>query len=217
MSGYDYAHNPVADANRSEKARALARWCWEHGITADELRDGDDRHVNKAARLAQINAPSPETVAAAAATLEAKEAWAAAHPTAPGADPGMLGRPDWWPPAGARPALTVVPDLPADDAAEWVKPRGWDALAALGPINRPDAPCTECGAAPVVLTPKASHCAAHPPQPGRPGHWGAHLNWTPDASTGKCATYGRQSCYCGRCQHHPRPESARGASLAVAR
>lgn len=213
MTAADFAHTPVANENRQVKARAIAAWCWDRGVGAGELAGYDPKVLGKIGRAAGVAAPSPETASVAVDLLDTKEEWAERHPDAPAAARAGLDRPDWLP--APRPVLVSVPTLPP--VAEYVKPRGWDALAALGPLPREhDAPCHVCGAAPVVITLAHAHCAEHPPQPptgDRPGQWGWGLNWTPTHATGKCPA---GVCWCGRCGQCPKPARRRDHVGAVA-
>lgn len=185
----DYAHNPVADANRREKARTLAAWCWDHHVTAVELDHLDRFTLNRVAREAGVNPPSTgETWQVVAAMLTAKTAWAAEHPDHPKAKRAGE-RPEW-----VRPA---PPEYPEGTHV----PKGWDTVVALGPLTRTDAVCSTCGAPPVVLTCQNGHCALHPPQPGQ---WGAHLDWT--VKDGPCLP---TRCYCGRCPSYKVPANAK--------
>ena len=52
----DYAHTPVAERQRREKAKALARWCYEHGVDGRILRCPAELR-RKAARAAGVAAP----------------------------------------------------------------------------------------------------------------------------------------------------------------
>jgi hypothetical protein len=89
------------------------------------------------------------------------------------------------PPAGHRP-VHVGP------------PRGWDDLAALGPLDPPH-PCRWCGREAIVGTLNGWRCAAHWPRRGDPrGDWGWSLNWAPDPGRVCLAA----ACYCGRCPHY---------------
>lgn len=196
----DYAHTSTAERNRAVKARTIAAWCWDRGVTDTELAGLDARLIAKIGRAAGTNAPSGETALLAVKLLGDKAEWALDHPGHPAAASGGLDRPDWLP--APAPSLTVVPDpAPAPDV--YVSPRGWDALVALGPLARTDAPCHVCRSAPVVLTPTASHCADHPPQPGQ---WGHALNWEPRPVARACLA---GACWCGRCAHYPKPPRRR--------
>lgn len=200
----DYAHTLTADRNRDAKARALASWCWDRGITPTDLGDADPATLARAARDADVNPPSAETLNLVVDLLEQMAAWADAHPDNDRAQGGTIDRPSWW---VGRPALAIVRDAPARTAGCDV-PRGLDQLAALGPIPRDDAPCIECGLPAVVIVLDTARCGHHPPQEGE---WGHALDWTPNARTGACPG----ACYCGRCGQYPRP--ARRRHLEVAR
>lgn len=88
---------------------------------------------------------------------------------------------------------------PTAPAAEVIYPRGWDALAALGPIGRRDARCSRCSmpaiAAVHYVGTEEWRCQNHPPQPGE---WGDRLDWTPRGTECTCAP---NRCYCGRGEH----------------
>ena len=52
----DYAHTPTAERQRREKAKALARWCYEHGVDGRILRCPAELR-RKAARAAGVTPP----------------------------------------------------------------------------------------------------------------------------------------------------------------
>lgn len=77
----DYAHSDSAARSRAEKARRLAAYIWDLGITGAELLELTPAVRRKLARAAEQNPPSTdETWATVARLLEDKDAWAARHP-----------------------------------------------------------------------------------------------------------------------------------------
>lgn len=93
--------------------------------------------------------------------------------------------------SGARPVLPGEPAPPG-------RPRGWDALVALGPLD-PPRPCRWCGEPAVVGTLNGWRCAEHPPVRGDVrGDWGWGLDWTPKPGRSCPAT----GCWCGRCDRY---------------
>jgi hypothetical protein len=82
----DYAHSDAAARSRAEKARRLAGFIWERGITGAELLAMSTALRRKLARAAQTNPPSTEeTWQSVAALLDEKDAWAERHPDHPAA------------------------------------------------------------------------------------------------------------------------------------
>ncbi|MFI9504792.1 hypothetical protein [Nocardia sp. NPDC052566] len=82
----DYAHGDFATRSRAEKARRLAAFIWDRGITGAELTAMPAAQRRKLARAADTNPPSTdETWVAVARLLEEKDAWAARHPDHPAA------------------------------------------------------------------------------------------------------------------------------------
>jgi len=77
----DYAHTDVAAKGRAEKARRLAAYIWQRGITGAELLALPDSTRRKLARAADTNPPSTgETWSLAAQLLDEKDIWAARNP-----------------------------------------------------------------------------------------------------------------------------------------
>ncbi|MEV6432763.1 hypothetical protein [Nocardia sp. NPDC051463] len=77
----DYAHSDSASKSRAEKARRLAGYIWDRGITGAELLAMPTTLRRKLARAAATNPPSTdETWAAVARLLDDKDAWAEHHP-----------------------------------------------------------------------------------------------------------------------------------------
>ncbi|NEW29740.1 hypothetical protein [Nocardia cyriacigeorgica] len=82
----DYAHSDAAARSRAEKARRLAGFIWERGITGTELLAMPAALRRKLARAAQTNPPSTgETWESVARLLDEKDAWAARNPHHPAA------------------------------------------------------------------------------------------------------------------------------------
>lgn len=82
----DWVHTPAADAARAVKARRIAAWCWDHGVTTVDVRWAPARVLAAAARAADVNPPSTqETWARVIDLLAQKTAWAASHPGHPAA------------------------------------------------------------------------------------------------------------------------------------
>jgi hypothetical protein len=78
----DFGHTQVADRNRVVKARTLADWCWQRGITPADVTGWDQRTRNRAARAAGVNPPNrlSPTWELVASLLGSMGVWAAAHP-----------------------------------------------------------------------------------------------------------------------------------------
>ncbi|MEV0293886.1 hypothetical protein [Nocardia sp. NPDC050710] len=103
----DYAHTDASVSRRAEKARRVAAYLWDRGVTAAELGDLPAAVRRKLARAAGINPPSTdETWSVVARLLDDKDAWAARHPDHPAARRGHT-----------------------DEKILWVKPpvKGWHA------------------------------------------------------------------------------------------
>ncbi|NKY87151.1 hypothetical protein [Nocardia veterana] len=82
----DYAHTDHASKGRAEKARRLAAYLWQRGITGAELAEIPAATRRKLARAADTNPPSTgETWDQVARLLDEKDAWAARHPNHPAA------------------------------------------------------------------------------------------------------------------------------------
>jgi len=97
------------------------------------------------------------------------------------------------PPTGPAAGLDPAPQPPTP--VEIPGPRGWGALAALGPL--PDRICSFCGAPAIVGTLDGWRCQDCPPLERRRG-WGWALDWTP--APGRSCPPG--TCWCGRCGHY---------------
>lgn len=100
---HDYAGDAVAVQNRAGKAKALAAWCWDRGITAADVGAWDARIRSRAARSAGVNPPSCRdgrwaTWEDAQALLEEMTGWAARRPDHPRAvQPLLAERAEWVP------------------------------------------------------------------------------------------------------------------------
>ncbi|CCF62078.1 hypothetical protein [Nocardia cyriacigeorgica] len=93
----DYAHSDAAARSRAEKARRLAGFVWERGITGAELLAMPAALRRKLARAARTNPPSTdETWQSVARLLDEKDAWAARHPEHPAATRAHLDEKLLW-------------------------------------------------------------------------------------------------------------------------
>lgn len=82
----DHAHSDAANAGRAAKARRLAGYLWDRGISAGELAALPAPVLRKLARAAETNPPSTgETWRVVADLLDAKDAWAQRNPGHPAA------------------------------------------------------------------------------------------------------------------------------------
>lgn len=82
----DYAHSDAAAKSRAEKARRLASYLWQRGITGAEVLAMPAPSRRKLARAAETNPPSTdETWATVAKLLAEKDEWAARHQEHPSA------------------------------------------------------------------------------------------------------------------------------------
>ncbi|KIA66818.1 hypothetical protein [Nocardia vulneris] len=82
----DYAHSDAAAKSRAEKAKRLAGYIWQRGITGPELLAMPAATRRKLARAAETNPPSTEeTWGTVAALLTDKDEWAARNPDHPAA------------------------------------------------------------------------------------------------------------------------------------
>lgn len=214
----DFAHTRGAEHNRILKARKLARWCWDRGITVTDVLAADDKRRRAWARDAGVTPPSTmETWRAVNDAMNVQAGFAEDHPGHPsvvrahldqrGAWLGVLHEPAPAPmvaperfeaPLGAEITEISPREAVSTPAPEVIYPRGWAERVALGPVGRRDALCALCNGPAVAFTRTVEReewrCANHPPQPGQ---WGARLNWTPRTTTCQCAS---ERCYCGR---HP--------------
>jgi hypothetical protein len=100
----DYAHTDHAEKGRADKARRLASYAWERGITGTEVLALPAAVRRKLARAAGTNPPSTEeTWALVAGLLEEKDAWAARHPDHPAAQRGYPAEKILWVKPPVRP------------------------------------------------------------------------------------------------------------------
>ena len=121
----DFGHTDHAQARRAHKVRALAAYCWDRALSADDLRAMTDATRRRLARAADVHAPSSwETWGLVCDALDAKDAWAARNPDHPGASrPRPLGRSQWVaaptapPPAPGEPVRGDDVPLFGDDPA----------------------------------------------------------------------------------------------------
>lgn len=200
----DYAHTGEAERNRIVKARLIARYAFDHSLPVEDLtaalHTGDNAQLARIARAAGVAVPGTlATWQAAIDCLVALEEWAAdpknhTHAKAT-RTPKVAAEP-------APDAPPVMPPLRAVTDGEHAPPRGWDALAALGPIQRPDARCAR-DRRPAITTvrvvdgPDEWRCASCPPAPGE---WGHALDWTPrDPDHLRFHPDARHRCYDARC------------------
>lgn len=187
----DYAHTRGAEYNRVKKARTLARWLWDRGVTPEDVHAAAPATRRGWAQQAGVTPPrTDETWLAAAAAIDVLEQWAVDNPDHPKAKPAHL-------PPPADPDSHVPPAPPGS----W--PKGWASLADAAPITRFGAVCARCDQPPVTvvhcLNGDQWRCINHPPLPGE---WGAELDWSlgpvddlrfhPDHP---------HRCYSARCPH----------------
>ncbi|MFF0493974.1 hypothetical protein ACWDSJ_26525 [Nocardia sp. NPDC003482] len=100
----DYAHNDHASKGRAEKARRLAAYAWQRGISGGELLALAPATLRKLARAADTNPPgSEETRQLIARLLDEKDAWAARHPNHPAAQRDHLDEKILWVKPPVRP------------------------------------------------------------------------------------------------------------------
>jgi hypothetical protein len=85
----DWARTATADQNRLAKAKTIASWCWQHGITPATITGWDQTARNRAARTAGVNPPGPgsPTWGIVDGLLHRMADWAARHPDDPRATP----------------------------------------------------------------------------------------------------------------------------------
>lgn len=81
----DYAHTEYAARNRYDKAKALAKWLWEQGVTAAQLDLWTDDEWARACRAGVGRPASDETRLVVYGLMIVKEAWASAHRSDPAA------------------------------------------------------------------------------------------------------------------------------------
>lgn len=82
----DYAHTDHAAKGRADKARRLAAYLWQRGITGADLLALPAATRRKLARAADTNPPSTdETWDMVARLLDEKDDWAARNPAHPAA------------------------------------------------------------------------------------------------------------------------------------
>lgn len=89
--GSIFNSNPYAEERRAEKARALATWCWAHGVDGPRVAGMDDAARRHVARSAGVNPPSTWTTWAVVVT---KLETAAERPDM-AAQFGVVETPDW--------------------------------------------------------------------------------------------------------------------------
>jgi len=92
--GTDFGHTVQAARNRYAKAQELARYLWEAGVTAAQLDLWTDAEWARVAQSAVGRSASDDTRLVVYGLMIVKQAWAAAHPTAPGAQRPVLSDPD---------------------------------------------------------------------------------------------------------------------------
>lgn len=93
----DWAHTPAAQEARRRKARLLAVFCWDRGLTSADVQGMDTATRIKLAHRVGVHPPSgQETWDLVAALLDDKRRWADRHPTDPRAHPALAQeRPLW--------------------------------------------------------------------------------------------------------------------------
>lgn len=221
----DFAHTKGAEQNRILKARKIARWCWDRGLTVSDVLSADDARRRAWARAALVTPPSTmETWRAVNDAMNAQEGFAEDNPGHPSVKRPHLDERAAWLGVLEEPTDVVEPqhqaqaapepeplEAPVDaataetpitrESAPIVLPRGWAELVAMGPIRMISARC-RCGGpgmtAVVVGGTESWVCANHPPQPGE---WGSSLNYEPRETDDEHARYcaeGRR-CYQSRC------------------
>jgi len=80
MTAVDWAHTAVARQRREAKARILAEYAWDRGITGAELLDLDEERRFCFARAAEVPPPSTtETCELVSDLLADMAAWATKH------------------------------------------------------------------------------------------------------------------------------------------
>ena len=79
----DWKNNPNAARNRLDKAKAIAAWCWNQGLTWEHLEYSTDTEWSRIARHAVSRTASDQTRLLVQSHLLIKEAWAAANPDHP--------------------------------------------------------------------------------------------------------------------------------------
>jgi len=205
----DYAHTREAEQNRIVKARAIARYAFDHSLPVEDLtaalHQGDNAQLARIARAADVAVPGTlATWQAAIDALTALEAWAAdpknhAHTKAT-RTPKVAPEPVVEPVDDLAPVLTL--SSPVQTPSVDAPPRGWGVLAALGPVDRTDARCAR-DRRPAITTvrvvdgPDEWRCASCPPAPGE---WGHALDWTPrDPDHLRFHPDARHRCYDARC------------------
>ncbi|RDI45286.1 hypothetical protein [Nocardia mexicana] len=100
----DYAHTDHASKGRAEKARRLAAYVWQRGITGSELLALPASTRRKLARAADTNPPSTdETWALVGQLLDEKDGWAARNPNHPAARRDHLDEKILWVKPPVRP------------------------------------------------------------------------------------------------------------------
>ncbi|MGK8520125.1 hypothetical protein ACRS6B_00490 [Nocardia asteroides] len=93
----DYAHSDAAAKSRAEKARRLANYLWQRGITGAEVLAMPAPVRRKLAKAAETNPPSTdETWTVVARLLTEKDDWAARHPEHPAARRGYTDEKLLW-------------------------------------------------------------------------------------------------------------------------
>lgn len=201
----DWAHTATAERSRVRKARRVARWLYDQGITAAQVPATPPGVLRAWARAAGCVPPStPQTWVATLTALQALQSWAEANPGHPAAARrrDTTEHLEGGSSTGADPGLAAVLTLHPNPApARGAAPKGWGELAVLSALARPDARCATCRAPALTAIPArgARHewrCAAHPPTPGQ---WGHHLDWTPTPAHPYTHPDRAHRCYDPRC------------------
>ena len=202
----DYAHTRGAERNRIVKAQKIARWAFDRNLSPEALtatvHQGDAAQLRTWAHDAGVTVPgSTATWQAAVDALRELEEWADRNPDAPRAV--RQGAPDKPEP---------VPDAPEDlapvlalhkTAAAAAAPKGWDLIAALGPLTRSDARCSRCRGGAITAVPVAGERAEWrcPDCPPAEGEWGHRLDWTPRDDLATHPEHDHR-CYNPRCRRY---------------
>lgn len=114
-----FAHNALAEARRLEKARVLARWCYDRGIGADILDVAPDR-LRLVARRAGVTPPHQEDTGSptwqlVADLLTQRAAWDQAHTvTAPSPAACLQCAIEKAPCSSCQPQLSMPDEDPVD-------------------------------------------------------------------------------------------------------
>lgn len=114
MDMSSFTHSDTAEANRENKAKSLARFCWDRNINSIELMDFSDAHRRRLARAAGVNPPSTlETWEKAVALMLQKQEWLQRNPGHPAGDRHALDERGEWVPEPEKPVRKRKPKAEA--------------------------------------------------------------------------------------------------------